>query len=86
MKSQISRRSFLKGTLAGAVGIAASGVLGACSEPATTTTEAPAPGTTAAPVPETTAPVSEPVVETPAAKAAPYTSRMRPPERMPPGS
>jgi len=73
MKSQISRRSFLKGTLAGAVGIAASGVLGACSEPVTTTTEAPAPGTTAAPVPETTAPVSEPVVETPATNMAPFT-------------
>lgn len=40
MKNQISRRNFLKGTLAGAVSIAATGVLSACADSAAGTTEA----------------------------------------------
>ena len=76
MKNQISRRNFLKGTLAGAASLAAVGVLGACSESATNTTAAPettlAPETTS--VSETTAPVaSEPAVTVSEAKAAPFT-------------
>lgn len=63
MKKNISRRDFLKGAAAGAIGVAAAGVLGACSTPAATTTAAPeTQGTTAAPetqTPETNAPAVE---------------------------
>ena len=63
MKKNITRRDFLKGTAAGAVGVMAAGLLGACSSESGTTTAAPAPETTAAPVPETTVAPAEPVVE-----------------------
>ncbi len=57
MKKGLSRRDFLKGAAAGAVTLAATGVLGACANDAGTTTAAPettkAPETTVAP--ETTA-------------------------------
>lgn len=83
MKHQISRRNFIKGTLAGAVGLAASGVLSACADPAagtsapeTTVSETGAPET-AAPetaVPETSAPaVSDPVAPVAESGAAPFT-------------
>lgn len=50
MKKGISRRDFLKGAAAGAVGIAAAGVLGACSndQPSTTAAETEAAKTTEA--------------------------------------
>ncbi|MBP3700272.1 MAG: FAD-binding protein, partial [Lachnospiraceae bacterium] len=66
----ISRRSFLKGMAASAVGVAAMGILG-CSDPAGTTTAAPdttavpetkAPETTAAPQPQVTPVMTEPDV------------------------
>ena len=63
-KNGISRRDFLRGTAAGALTVAAAGLLG-CGTPAATTTEAPetnapetkVPETT--PAPETQAPVAE---------------------------
>ena len=66
MRKNISRRDFLKGTAAGALSVAAVGILGACGNDAATTTAAPeTQGTTAAPVaPETSAPeTSAPVAE-----------------------
>ena len=72
MKKGISRRDFLKGAAASAAGVAAAGILGACSGDAGATTAA-APNTTAAPettgTPETTeAPETTAAVpETPAA-------------------
>ena len=71
MKKGISRRDFLKGTVAGAATMAAAGILGACSGEAAATTAAPeTAGTTVAPetaaAPETTA-----APETEAAPAAP---------------
>ena len=58
MRKNISRRDFLRGTAAGAIGVAAAGLLGACSNQTATTTAAPETlKTTAAPqVPETSAP------------------------------
>ncbi|MCI8567566.1 MAG: FAD-dependent oxidoreductase [Lachnospiraceae bacterium] len=74
MKKGISRRDFLKGTVAGAASVAAAGILGACANSAAATTAAP--DTTAAPpetqeattaAPETTAPAE---TEAPAAPEA----------------
>jgi len=68
MRTNISRRDFLKGTAAGAIGVAAAGILGACGNNAATTTAAPE--TTKAPetkapetsAPETSAPVAEDIM------------------------
>lgn len=48
LKNQISRRDFIKGAAAGAVGVATMGILGACTETAETTAGTTAAGTTAA--------------------------------------
>jgi len=63
MKKGLSRRDFLKGAAAGAMSVAAMGVLGACTSGTETTTAAPA-GTTAAPAGTTAAPTTEAVPET----------------------
>ena len=71
-KNGISRRDFLRGTAASALGVAAAGLFGACAPAAETTAAAAETDTTAAPAADTTAAVETTAAETaPAETAAP---------------
>lgn len=70
MKKGISRRDFLKSAAAGAVSLAAAGVLGGCAD-GTTETQGTTEGTTAG---VTTAAATEAATETPVESAAPAAS------------
>ncbi len=71
-KNGISRRDFLRGTAASALGVAAAGLFGACAPAAETTAAAAETDTTAGPAADTTAAVETTAAETaPAETAAP---------------
>ena len=76
MKKEISRRDFLKGAAAGAVSLAAAGVLGGCGSEAAETqaaaTAAEQPQTAATTAAETTQAAAQAAAET-AAEAVPET-------------